>query len=145
MNRSGSVMKSPRNHMLCFAALFALAACGGARPYAALPIEDDAELVSNVVISDPDLYDAIRVGRSGVERVPGSDQLKVMVPLRNISDGTVQVRVHTSFLDLAKQPIGDETNQQVQILSPGMTITHTAMSATAAARDWTMRVLPNSR
>ena len=62
-------------HFLGFAMMVALAACGGARPYAALPIEDDAELVSNVVISDPDLYDAIRVGRSGVERVPGSDQL----------------------------------------------------------------------
>ena len=138
-------MNPCKNHLLPLLALFGLAACSGARPYAALPIEGDPELVSNVVVRDPDLYDAIRVGRAGVERVAGSNQLKVAVPIRNISDGTVQVRVQTSFLDLAKQPIGDETNQQVQILSPGATVTHTAMSATAAARDWTMRIFPNSR
>ncbi|MEC7725985.1 MAG: hypothetical protein VYD05_10760 [Planctomycetota bacterium] len=138
-------MNSRKNHLMSLLALSGLAACSGAPPYAALPIEDDPELVSNVVVSDPDLYDAIRVGRAGVERVAGSNQLKVAVPIRNISDGTVQVRVQTSFLDLAKQPIGDETNQQVQILSPGATVTHTAMSATAAARDWTMRIFPNSR
>lgn len=136
------------NALLKLASLSALtffAACGGTRPYAALPIEDDAEMVSNVVITDPDLYDAIRVGRAGVERVEGSNQLKVMVPIRNISDGTLQIRVQTSFLNLEKQPIGDDTNQQVQILSPGMTVTHTALSSKTEARDWTMRIIPNNK
>ena len=121
-----------------------LTACGGVRPYAALAIEADAEQVSNVVVTDADLYDVIRVGRAGVERVAASDQLKVMVPIRNISGRTLQIRVQTSFLNLQKQPIGDDTNQQVQILSPGMTVTHTVMSGTTAARDWTMRIIPNN-
>ena len=124
--------------------LLMLTACGGTRPYAALAIDDDAERVSNVVITDDDLYDAIRVGPAGVQRVVGSDQLTVRVPIRNVSDRTLQIRVQTSFLNLQKQPIGDATNQQVQIVSPGMTITHTAMSATSAARDWTMRIIPNN-
>ena len=67
-----------------------------------------------------------------------------MVPIRNISSRTLQIRVQTSFLNLQKQPIGDDTNQQVQILSPGMTVTHTVMSGTTAARDWTMRIIPNN-
>ena len=123
-----------------------LTACGGVRPYAALAlaIEAGAEQVSNVVVTDADLYDVIRVGRAGVERVAASDQLKVMVPIRNISGRTLQIRVQTSFLNLQKQPIGDDTNQQVQILSPGMTVTHTVMSGTTAARDWTMRIIPNN-
>lgn len=131
--------------LICLPGLLAFASCGSARPYAALSIEGDAELVSNVVVSNDDLYDAIRIGRPGVQRLPTSDQLKVMVPIRNISDSTLQVRVQTSFLDLERQPIGDETNQQVQILSPGATVTHTAISSSTAARDWTMRIFPNSR
>lgn len=133
---------SPR--IVCLLALLACSACS-ARPYAALPIQGDAEEVANVVVSSGDLYRAIRVGRAGVERIASSDQLKVMVPIRNISGSTLQVRVQTSFLDLERQPIGDETNQQVQILSPGATVTHTAISSTKAARDWTMRIFPNSR
>ena len=135
---------SATSKLLSLSLLALLTACGGVRPYAALAIEDDAEQVSNVVVTDPDLYEVIRVGRAGVERVAGSDQIKVMVPIRNISGDTLQVRVQTSFLNLQKQPIGDETNQQVQILSPGMTVTHTVMSRTSAARDWTMRITPNN-
>ncbi|HEB53818.1 MAG TPA: hypothetical protein ENI87_11250 [bacterium] len=120
------------------------AACGASvAPYAALPIEDDAEMVSNVVITDAELREVVRVGRPGVERVATSNQLKVMVPIRNIGDSTLQVRVQVSFLDLDKSPIGDDTNARVQLISPGMTITHTALSRTAAARDWTMRIMPH--
>lgn len=124
--------------------LSAFAACGGARPYAALPIEDDAELTTNVVITDDDVYDVIRVGQAGVERVEGSNQLRVFVPIRNVGDETVQVRVQTSFLDLQKRPIGDDSNQQVQIISPGMTVTHQALSRNEKARDWVMRIGPNN-
>jgi len=131
--------------LICLSALLGLAGCSGARPYAARAIEGDAEMTSNVVVSTSALYDAIRVGRAGVERLTPSNQLKVVVPIRNISSDTLQVRVQTSFLDLERQPIGDETNQQVQILSPGATVTHTVISSKAAARDWTMRIFPNSR
>jgi len=141
-------MKIPMNAPLKLASLSALtlfAACGSHKPYAALPIENDAEMVSNVVITNADLYDAIRVGKAGVERVEASNQLKVMVPIRNISDYEQQIRVQVSFLNLQKQPIGDDTNEQVKVLSPGMTYTHVAMSSKTEARDWTMRIIPNSR
>ena len=80
-----------------------------------------------------------------MQRVETSNQLKVVVPIRNIGGDTLQVRVQTSFLDLERMPIGDDTNQQVQIISPGMTVNHVVVSSKAAARDWTMRIGPNSR
>jgi hypothetical protein len=123
-------------------ALFAatLAGCSSAPPYAALPIEDDAEMESNVVVADKELLDVVRTGRAGVERVPGSNQLRVMVPLRNIDDETIQVLVQVSFLDGRKMPIGDDSNQQVKIIGPGSTMPLTFTSKSDAAQDWTMRV-----
>ncbi|MFK7738865.1 MAG: hypothetical protein AB8H80_00980 [Planctomycetota bacterium] len=101
-------------------------------------------MTTNVVVSTTGVQDDIRVGRAGVQRIDGSNQLKVLVPIRNISDHTVHIRVQTSFLNLEKQPIGDDTNQQVQILSPGMTINHVAVSKTDEARDWVMRIGENN-
>jgi hypothetical protein len=122
------------------AAVFALAACSSAPPYAAQPIEDDAEAVSNVVVADDELYDVIRVGRAGVERVPGTNQLKVAVPVRNIDDEAVQLLVQVSFLDTQRNPIGDDTNQQVKLIGPGSTITHVAISKHPEAMDWVLRI-----
>jgi len=119
-------------------ALFA--ACSSAPPYAALSIEDDAELISNVVVADAELYDIVRVGRSSIERVPVTNQLKVAVPVRNISEEPIQVLVQTSFLNRQQQPIGDDTNQQVKILSPGSTMTVVAISKQAEADDWVLRI-----
>jgi hypothetical protein len=126
------------------AAIALMAACGGVAPYAAIPIENDAEMVTNIVVTDPDLREVIRVGRPGVQRIEVSNQLKVMVPIRNIGDVGVQVRVQVSFLNLDKQPIGDDTNQQFQIISPGMTVNHTVTSMKSEARDWVMRIIPNN-
>lgn len=123
-------------------ALVALAACASP-PYAALSIEADAELESNVVVADGELRDVVRVGRFGVERVAGTNQLKVVVPLRNVDDETIQVLVQTSFLDGQKRPIGDDTNQQVKILGPGMTTMVVVTSKLDTAQDWTMRLAWN--
>ncbi len=123
-------------------ALAALAACASP-PYAALSIEADAELESNVVVADAELHDVVRVGRFGVERVPGTNQLKVVVPVRNIDDEQIQVLVQTSFLDGQKRPLGDDTNQQVKILGPGMTATIVVISKLESAQDWTMRLAWN--
>jgi hypothetical protein len=120
--------------------VIALAACSSAPPYAALPIEDDAEAVSNVVIADDELYDVIRVGRAGVERIPGTNQLKIAVPVRNIDDEGVQVLCQVSFLDGKGNPIGDDTNQQVKLIGPGSTMTHVAISKHAEAMDWRLRI-----
>jgi hypothetical protein len=128
-----------RNRFLSVLPFALLAACASP-PFAALSIEDDAELESNVVVADGALRDVVRVGRVGVERVAGSNQLKVVVPIRNIDDEPIQVLVQTSFLDGQKRPIGDDTNQQVKILGPGTTSTVVVLSKLETAQDWTMRI-----
>jgi hypothetical protein len=126
---------------LLSASLLALLLAGcSAPPYAALPIEDDAELTSNVVVADDDLYDVVRVGRPKVERVPGTDQLKVVVPVRNIDDERIQVLLQISFLDNDRAPIGDDTNKRVQLIGPGATENFMAISKRADAKDWVLRI-----
>jgi hypothetical protein len=120
--------------------LILFAACSSAPPYAALPIENDAEMTSNVVVADAELYDVIRVGSSSVERVPGTNQLKVAIPVRNIDDEQIQVLLQVSFLNSRRQPIGDDTNQQVKLIGPGSTMTHVAISKTEQAQDWVLRI-----
>lgn len=127
----------------CLTATMFLASCSSVAPYAALPIEDDAEQVSNVVVTAAQLRRGLRVGRPGVRRIEGSNQLKVIVPIRNISKKQLQVLIQVDFLDLEKAPIGDTTNYQVQIIGPGETINHSATSTKSEARDWVMRIIPN--
>ena len=115
-------------------------ACSSAPPYAALAIEDDAEMTSNVVVADSKLYDIIRIGSPFVERVAGTNQLKVSVPIRNIDDEPIQILAQVSFLNERKQPIGDDTNKQVKLLAPGDTVTHVAISKQAEAKDWVLRL-----
>ncbi len=116
-------------------------ACGSAPPpYAALAIEDDAEMTSNVVVTDQALHDVVRVGRARVERVPGTNQLSVTVPIRNLDDRQIQILAQMSFLDRERAPIGDDTNRQVQLVSPGDTITFKAVSKGDAADDWLLRL-----
>ena len=122
------------------AALLSFAACSSGPPYAALPIEDDAEAITNVVVADDELQDVVRVGRALTERVPGTNQLRIAVPIRNIDDETIQVLAQTSFLNGQREPIGDDTNRQVLVIPPGMTQTHVVVSKREAARDWTLRL-----
>ena len=131
---------------LCgIAALVFLSSCETYAPYAARPIENDAELVSNVVITDAELNEMIRIGVASVRRVETTNQLKVIVPIRNIGFETLQVRVQVSFLDLQRRPTGDDTNAQVVIIAPGMTDNFSVTSRGREAMDWTMRIMPNSR
>lgn len=124
-------------------ALSLLTACGSAAPYAALPINDDRESMANVFVTNAQLRRWVRVGRPAVRRVEGSNQLKVTVPIRNITRNPLQVRVQVNFLNLERQPIGDDTNQQTQVISPGMTVNHTVTSISSEARDWKMSIGPN--
>jgi len=121
-----------------------LTACGSTAPYAALPIDDNREVMTNVFVTNARLRRSVRVGRAGVQRVEGSNQLKVTVPIRNITRKPLQIRVQVNFLNLQRQPIGDDTNQQAQVISPGMTINHTVTSSSSDARDWKMSIGPNS-
>jgi len=133
-------MKPIRSGLCPFPLVLLLAACSSAPPYAALPIEDDAEATANVVVADSSLLDVVRIGRTGVERVAGSNQLKVMVPIRNIDDEPILVLVQTSFLDGQKNAIGDDTNQQIKLISPGSTLPVIVLSRTDFAQDWIMRI-----
>ena len=127
----------------CLTATMFLASCKSVAPYAALPIDNDAEQEVYVVVTSAKLRRGLRVGRAGVRRIEGSNQLKVIVPIRNISKSHLQVRIQVSFLDLEKGPIGDDTNAQVAILGPGKTHNHSVTSSTSEARDWIMRIVPN--
>jgi len=135
-------MTMNHNNLTVSAALLSLllGACSSAPPYAAMAIEHDAEATSNVVVTDGELHDIIRVGQPFVERVEGTNQLRVTVPIRNIDDETIQILAQVSFLNSRKQPLGDDTNRQVKILAPGDTITHVAISKHAEAADWTLRI-----
>lgn len=112
-------------------------------PYPGQAIEDDAEQATNVVVSSTRLHRDLRFGRASVKRVEGTNQLKVIVPIRNVSEDGLQVRVQVSFTDLEKLPIGDETNFQVALIGAGETYNHSVTSSTSQARDWILRVVPN--
>jgi hypothetical protein len=115
------------------------AACSSGPPYAARRIGDGPEL-GNIKVFDSALNDIIEVGPANVDRVPTTNQLKVMVPIRNTSDTPIQIRVQVSFLDGRKLMIGDDTNEQVKLLSPGSTMPHVVMSKQDLAQDWEMTI-----
>jgi hypothetical protein len=130
------------NRRLAFPGLLALtlSACASGPPYPAQPIEGDAESISNVVVTEENLEAIVRVGRANVERVSGTNQLRVMVPIRNIADEPIQVLVQVSFLDGRQTVIGDDTNRQLHMIAAGATLPITVLSRTDVAQDWTMRI-----
>lgn len=132
---------SCKHSFLLSAGLVALAACAStAPPYVALPIKASDPSISNVEVTEATLYEIVRVGAPIVKRVKGTNQLEVSVPILNIHYEPIQILVQVSYLDHELQPIGDETNRQVKLVSPGETVTHTAMSRKAEAQDWLMRI-----
>jgi uncharacterized lipoprotein YajG len=115
-----------------------LAACA-APPYSAYAIENDAEEVSNVVVTDGSLQDVVRVGRARVERVPGGE-LRVVVPVRNIDGERIQILAQIGFVDAQGLSVGDDSNQQVVIIGPGSTRTLDWVSHSELAADWVLRL-----
>ena len=113
-------------------------ACSGP-PYAARPIENDVEDYTQVVVQNADLRDAIRVGQPILSRLD-SGQLKVLAPIRNVTDRELQVLAEVEFKDGDGVPYGDRTPAQVLILSPGGTYTHTVSSMQARAADFVLRL-----
>ena len=133
-------MKSNLRMLLLSAGLVALAACSTAPPYVALPIRAGDPSISNVEVTEATLYEIVRIGTPTVKRIKGTNQLEVTVPILNIHHEQIQIHVQVTFLDHDLQPIGDETNKQTRLVSPGQTITHTAISRKAEAQDWLMRI-----
>jgi hypothetical protein len=116
-----------------------LAACGSAPPYAAYAIEDDAELVSNVVVADKYLRDVIRV-QSVASRDPGTDNLRVRVQIRNIDSDTIRLLVQIEFRDRESRPIGDATNRQQTTIGSGDSNPFEAVSVRPDAMDYVVRI-----
>ncbi|MCR9246170.1 MAG: hypothetical protein NXI31_14160 [bacterium] len=112
-----------------------------ARPYPAYAIENDAEQVSNVVVSDASLQDVVRVGTALVEQ--GRNGFRVIVPVRNIDSEQIQVLAQVTFLDADRRPVGDSSNQQVQIIGPGHTVDLEWTSLSSRAADYTLRLAWN--
>ena len=100
-------------------------------------------MVTNVFVTNARLRRSVRVGRANVQRVETTNQLKVTVPIRNMGRKPLQVRVQVNFLNLQGLPIGDDTNEQAEVISPGMTINYTVTSTSSDARDWKMSIGPN--
>ncbi|MBL9077626.1 MAG: hypothetical protein JNL08_08990 [Planctomycetes bacterium] len=119
---------------------FALGACSSGPPYAGRSIENEAFDGSNILVTDQELDDVVRFGRPKVERIAGTNQLKVIVPILNTDDEILQVLVDVVFQDNQRQPIGDATARTPRTLSPGQTIWFEAISKQAEAADWQLTV-----
>lgn len=128
-----------KSHWFLFAIPVFAAACS-APPYAAYTIEDDAEKVSQVVVSDAALQSVVRVGQPLVERVQPGDFLRIVVPVRNIDDEPIQILAQAAFLDGQRNTLPDETNRQVLLLPPGGTSNFEALSRQTRAVDFTLRL-----
>jgi len=116
------------------------AACSSSAPYAAYAIEDDAELIASVVVSDSSLQSVVRVGRARVDRKPADGELRVVVPVRNIDDESIQVLAQISFRDAQQMPVGDTTNRQIVIIPAGSTVDLEWISRSREAVDYVMRL-----
>lgn len=132
-------MKTTMKTILAPFAVAALLGSCATRPYPAYAIQNDAEEVANVVVSDGSLQDVVRVGEPLVERTRGGE-LRVVVPVRNIDSEAIQVRAQISFLNTERRPIGDTSNQQVKLIGPGSTVDMEWISLGREATDYVLRL-----
>lgn len=128
-----------KSRFALFALSLSFAACS-APPYPAYAIEDDAEKVSQVVVSDASLQAVVRAGNPLVERVQPGDFLRIVVPIRNVDDEPIQVLAQAAFLDGQRNTLPDETNRQVLLLPPGGTSNFEALSRQPRAADFVLRL-----
>lgn len=103
-------------------------------------IENDAETVSSVVATDASLHDVVQAGKPRLERIQGTNQLRVIVPVRNVDDEEIHVTMQVSFYDRNREPIGDDTSREQKIIAPGHTINYVATSRLDNAEDFVLRV-----
>lgn len=126
-----------------FPVLLLLAAACSAPPYPAYAIEHDAESVSQVVVGDASLQSVVRAGQPLVERTSPDNQLRIVVPIRNIDDEQIQIMAQVAFLDAQRRPLPDESNRQVMTLSPGSTLNYVSVSRSQKAADFVLRLTWN--
>ncbi|GDY02234.1 hypothetical protein LBMAG49_15630 [Planctomycetota bacterium] len=106
-------------------------------------IENDAETLSQVVVGDASLLSVLRAGQPLAVRTTPDDQLRIVVPLRNIDDEQIQVLTQIAFFDAQRRPLPDETNRQVITLAPGSTVNIESVSRSKQAADFVVRVTWN--
>ncbi len=95
---------------------------------------------SNVEYADPDLSGVVELGTPAIERLLESNRLKVIVPIRNVTDEQVQLLVQMEFLDADQRPIEDNTPSRWMAIERGMTRNFTATSLKPNAMDYRMRL-----
>lgn len=93
-----------------------------------------------VEFSDPDLAYAVELGPAVAERLEASNNLKVIVPIKNITDEQVQLLVQMEFRDANDYPIGDNTPSRVMILERGASKDFSATSLNPVAMAYKMRL-----
>lgn len=135
--------RSMSGALVCGALLLLLGGCAADRPYAAYPIEEDAERDAHVVVTDGELLDYVRVGQPLVERLPSNNRLRVVIPLRNIHDYPIQFMAQMEFRDAMQRPIVDATNRRVMTIPSGMTMNYETVSKSDRAADYVLRLGPN--
>ena len=133
-------MKTTTKNLLAASLVAALLTACAVRPYPAYAIENDAEEVSNVVVSDASLQDVVRVGEALVERLPGDGELRIVVPVRNIDTEAIQVLAQLSFSDVNRRPVGDTSNRQVKLIGPGSTVDMEWISRGREASNYVLRL-----
>lgn len=99
----------------------------------------DSEVSALREIFADDLRGELEVETPVMQRTAGN-QLKVVVPLRNVAGRDLRLLVQVQFLDELGAPSGDETNRQFVFLPRGSTKAFTASSRTSSARDYKMYV-----
>jgi hypothetical protein len=106
-----------------------------------LPAEGvtDTDLGALREIFADDLRGELEVETPQMQRTPGN-QLKVAIPLRNVSGRDLRLLVQVRFVDEGGAPTGDETNRQFFFLPRGTTRAFSASSRTSSARDYKMYV-----
>lgn len=95
---------------------------------------------TNVEYADPDLSGVVELGAPAIERLRESNNLKVIVPIRNVTDEQVQILVQMEFRDANQLPYGDVTPSRVMVIPRGMTKNFTATSLKPIAMDYRMRL-----
>ena len=93
-----------------------------------------------IEFADPDLSGVVEFGAPAIERLQETNNLKVTVPIRNVTDEQVQLLVQMEFRDANKLPYGDVTPSRVMVIPRGMTKNFSATSLKPLAMDYRMRL-----
>lgn len=107
-------------------------------PMPAEGVTDDEVGAYREIFAD-DLRGEVEVERPVMQRTT-QNQLKIVVPLRNVAGDDLRLLVQVQFLDELGAPSGDETNRQFFYLPRGTTKAFSATSRTSSARDYKMYI-----